>query len=243
MKKWSAVIFSLFIIGCGKGADSNNSATKLTDNSYEDGKNFLDKRQHAINTDETTNLNSTVNDASTIQLTRIDLLQAVANNEVEGYDETKNGTPAVKDNYLAVINYFRSLPIVCNDDEANSGPVEPLMWSSKLQNAAKLHSDDMLKNNYFDHIGLDGSTPDQRILLYKEDATATGENISYRSSTLPIANDAWLTAMQGLIRSTQGHCSNIMHPLFRYFGMAEAKNTTADSSGFYNAYWTQSFSN
>ena len=42
------------------------------------------------------------------------------------------------------------------------GPFAPLVVNSALQVAARLHSEDMLVNNYLSHTGLNGSSPGSR---------------------------------------------------------------------------------
>ena len=186
----------------------------------------------------------------------IDLSKAIAEGKVIGYDASKNGTPQVKENYLAVLNYMRSLSITCNDSDGVSGPSDPLDWNDDLETAAKEHSDDMLATGHYSHTGSGtatdivaqnlglsgGSSIQQRITHYKTDAQITGENIARLQSTDPIENDAWIATMEGWLESKKGHCSNIMHKSFKYFGMAEAKSNSQDGDGFYKAYWTQNFS-
>lgn len=187
----------------------------------------------------------------------INLTKAISEGKVTGYDASKNGTPQVKENYLAVLNYLRSLSITCNDSLGVSGPSDPLDWNDDLETAAQVHSQDMLATGNYSHtgsgsttdivaqnLGLNGgSIPHQRITYYKTDATISAENIARLQSTDPIADDAWLQAMEGWLESTKGHCSNIMYRSIKYFGMSEKKSNSQDGNGYYKAYWTQTFSN
>ncbi|PKO23702.1 MAG: hypothetical protein CVU38_02695 [Chloroflexi bacterium HGW-Chloroflexi-1] len=47
-----------------------------------------------------------------------------------------------------------------------------------LENTALAHSQDMSQNDYFSHIGSDGSTPRQRVLQAGYNPTAIGENLA-----------------------------------------------------------------
>ena len=42
------------------------------------------------------------------------------------------------------------------------------------------------------------------------------------------------------MKSTHGHCSNIMNPNLTEFGMYES-GANVDANGWYKVYWTQDF--
>jgi hypothetical protein len=71
-----------------------------------------------------------------------------------------NENAPLKDQYLSVINYLRSLKIKCNDKRGYHGPqllpngeLIKMRWSDQLANAAKEHSEDMLANHKMQHLG------------------------------------------------------------------------------------------
>jgi len=181
----------------------------------------------------------------------INLTQAVANNEIPGFDPTD----PLKDQYTAVINYLRSLSITCNDEKALSGPVGvDMQWNDHLANAAFEHSRDMNLSNWYDHdgsgtvndktsqdLGLGrGSHFNERIQHNGYTDSVQAENIAMASATYVLPSDYWLHTMEGWMASTHGHCSNIMNPVLTDFGMSEVRSGQK-SDGNYYIYWTQDF--
>ncbi|MFV8819644.1 MopE-related protein [Haliea sp. E17] len=131
---------------------------------------------------------------------------------------------------LDAVNAFRAEPQGCGN-EGNFPAAAPLAWNCQLETAAYYHSMDMAENNYFSHIGLNGSNPGQRISSAGYNWSTYGENISagtYRS-TVQSAMDSWI--------NSDGHCANLMNPNFRDLGAARY---TKQGSTYVN-YWTQVF--
>ena len=169
----------------------------------------------------------------------------------------------IEDQYLAVVNYLRGLRIKCNDTKGFEGPVGvDLQWNGLLEDAAQEHSDDMAKSAHFDHLGsgtendITGQTFDpprqstvaERIERAGYQWTTYGENIAMRwSYPDKPSNTAWVRAMEDWMKSKTGHCSNIMNPDFRDFGMAESRGVEekvfSDGNTYLvnTAYWTQNF--
>ena len=110
----------------------------------------------------------------------------------------------------------------CNCGSTAMPPVAPVTWNALLAKAAYDHSADMQAKDYFDHTGLDGSTPGTRITNAGYTWKTYGENIAsgYTSETAVI--NGWLTS--------EGHCLNIMNANFKEMGAGRAGN-----------YWTQEF--
>ena len=188
------------------------------------------------------NGNTTVVDASF----SIDL------SKVPGYDSTD----PINNQYLAVINYLRSLSIKCNDSSALSGPVGvDLSWEDHVAAAAKEHSEDMRLSVHYNHDGSGtvndktaqalglarGSRFDERIIHNGYTGGTQAENIAIMEATgSSPASDSWVKVMEGWTKSTHGHCSNIMNPNLTDFGMHESR-AAKDGSGVYKIYWTQDF--
>ena len=61
---------------------------------------------------------------------------------------------------LARINALRAVARQCGSTRFAAAGA--LSWSSTLASAAQAHASDMARSNYFDHTGLDGSTPASR---------------------------------------------------------------------------------
>ncbi len=185
----------------------------------------------------------------------VNLTQAIANGDIANYDASRNGTSQVYLNYVAVINYLRSLSITCNDPAAITGPSSPdMVWNTHLEAAAKEHSEDMKKSNWYNHDGSGtvndttaqdmglgrGSHFDERITHNGFSGSASAENIAMSTASFVQPHDYWLKIMEGWMASTHGHCSNIMSPTLTQFGMYESR-AAMDSSGMYKIYWTQDF--
>lgn len=107
--------------------------------------------------------------------------------------------------------------------------VPRLSYNRKLGLAARRHSGDMARHNYFDHYNLAGLTPWDRI----EKAgygpwRAAGENIAAGQLTPREVISAWL--------DSPDHCSGIMSKSVRQIGVG-----FAIGPGKYHRYWTQDF--
>ena len=170
-------------------------------------------------------------------------------NKVSGY----NSSDPIEDQYLAVINYLRSQHLKCNDHLGIEGPSAPLTWNADLAAAALEHSRDMNISGHYGHTGSatssditgthvgHASTFSERITYNGYSGNTTGENIANSASKPnPVPNDYWVRVIEGWMKSTSGHCSNIMYPDFEDFGMAEVR-ADVNATGWYLTYWTQNF--
>ncbi len=184
----------------------------------------------------------------------INLTKDIQNNKISDY----HSSDPINIQYLSIINYFRSLKIKCDDHMAIKGPSGSKMeWNDNLKDSAKEHSEDMMKSDWYDHNG-SGTTNDKTAIdlllgrgskFYERishngftSSALTAENIA-RMETKPNnpPSNAWIITMEEWIKSKHGHCSNIMNPDLKYFGMYESRTTSADSDGLNKAYWTQDF--
>ena len=119
---------------------------------------------------------------------------------------------------LQLVNQVRQSGCTCGTTVM--APVPVLTWNDALASAADKHSEDMLQNNYFDHTGSDGSSPGGRITAEGYIWHAYGENIAKGYADEQAVMKGWL--------NSEGHCMNIMGPMFREMGAARESN-----------YWTQ----
>ena len=128
---------------------------------------------------------------------------------------------------LDLINQARATPRYCGKDLFPAAG--PVTWNESLAESSLRHSEDMARNNYFDHNSRDGSAPWQRVERAGYRFSTTGENIAagYKS-----AEDA----VAGWIKSP-GHCANLMNPEFIDMGAAVAVNRRSKMG----LYWTQEF--
>lgn len=126
---------------------------------------------------------------------------------------------------IARVNAFRAQPRTCG---ATAYPAAPaLVWNERLAQAAHGHSLDMAVNNFFDHKSLDGRTLGLRITATGYAWSRIGENIA--------AGQGTMAAVMGTWQGSQGHCANLMNPLFVHVGLSCAK---ARAGAAYGTYWT-----
>lgn len=110
----------------------------------------------------------------------------------------------------------------CNCGATPMPAVSSLTWNLQLEAAAKAHAEDMSKNNYFSHTGLDGSNPGTRITAAGYSWQGYGENIAKGYITAQAVVDAWL--------QSEGHCKNMMNADFKEVAVS-----------LVNGYWVQEF--
>lgn len=116
-----------------------------------------------------------------------------------------------------------------NDYRAANG-LGPLALSPTLSAAADAHSQDMATKNYFDHTGLDGSTPEQRMTAAGyTGANATGENIFAGDEKASGAFASW--------KNSPPHNANMLSPNFKAIGIGRA----FDANSQFGWYWTTTF--
>ncbi len=157
---------------------------------------------------------------------KVDLVKAIDEGKVGGFDRSD----PINVQYEMVLNYVRSLNIQCVDDEMKSGPSPEINSNDKLVEAAKEHSDDMLKTGDFSHEGSDGSHSYDRMRKHGFKGLKYAENIYYKHDSLGNSRDTWIHAIESWIESTDGHCSNMMDPDITDFGMYESKNSDNTTS-------------
>jgi uncharacterized protein YkwD len=115
-----------------------------------------------------------------------------------------------------------------NEHRAANG-LPPLAMSPTLTTAARLHSQDMAANNYFDHTGLNGSTFSQRIAAAGYPGGTTAENIFAGSANASGAMESW--------KNSPGHNANMLNPAYAAIGIGRAFDPDAD----FGWYWTTTF--
>ena len=113
---------------------------------------------------------------------------------------------------LAAVNALRQSGCTCGDGQRMPS-VPPLQWNSKLESAARRHSNDMAKNSHFDHQGTDRSTMDKRASEAGYRWATVAENIAVSTPTIPEVVEQWR-------KSTHGHCQNMMGKEYTEMGAA-----------------------
>jgi len=113
--------------------------------------------------------------------------------------------------------------------ERQKAGVPALKLSNQLNQAAQNHADDMTKNNYFSHTGLNGSKPSDR-------AKAAGYNYSYVGENIAAGNTSPADVIQGWMNS-QGHRENILNSNYTEIGFGYSYSYSSQ----YRHYWVQVF--
>lgn len=109
----------------------------------------------------------------------------------------------------------------------------PLRLNAKLNTAAQAHSVDMALNDFFSHIGSDGSTVYNRMNGAGYDYNLAAENIVAGYATPKSAVQAWM--------NSPGHRANILHPNLQEIGIGFYFLSNDSGSNNYRYYWTQDF--
>jgi uncharacterized protein YkwD len=113
---------------------------------------------------------------------------------------------------LAAVNAARASGYVCASGAKPA--VAPLAWNDVLFDAAAAHSQDMAANlKTLSHTGSDGSNVGQRVTRAGYNWSGVGENIAVNYASANSVVDGWL-------KSSSGHCDNIMNARFSQFATA-----------------------
>ncbi len=107
--------------------------------------------------------------------------------------------------------------------------LHPLVWDDALGAAARGHSADMARLNYFSHTSLDGRLFHQRITAAGYAYSTCGENIAAGYSNAQAVMNGWM--------NSPGHRANILGSGFCDIGVGYAYG----SASTYGHYWTQDF--
>lgn len=140
---------------------------------------------------------------------------------------TTTAAGSVASDVLRLVNAARAQPQRCG--RSAYPPAAPLKLNELLVRAAQAHAEDMLRYEYFEHAGHDGSTPAQRVAATGYDYRVVGENLASGPETPEEAVRGWL--------ASPGHCQNIMDARFAELGVAFA----ATRVGPPRIYWVQEF--
>jgi uncharacterized protein YkwD len=131
--------------------------------------------------------------------------------------------PAPKDKITAMEDEVTAL---INKERSKAG-CAAVKTDERMRAAARAHSADMAKNNYFSHTGRDGSSFVDRLARagYPRDGAA-GENIAYGYATAQAVVTGWM--------NSDGHRKNILNCSAKSTGVGLAYRGSTP-------YWTQEF--
>ena len=151
--------------------------------------------------------------------------EPVVDEPVVEEDPSPPGWSALESEMLALVNAFRTAGGTC--PSGTFSPLPPLAANDALWRAARAHSDDMVRNAFFDHVGSNGSTFADRIVGAGYAGQPRGENIAAGNTDARAAFEQWHTS--------DGHCRNMTSTGSNEIGIGFA------SGGEWGAYWTQTF--
>ncbi|MEO7150290.1 MAG: CAP domain-containing protein [Burkholderiaceae bacterium] len=126
---------------------------------------------------------------------------------------------------LTQVNAARAQARLCG--QRRYPAARPLRWSAPLGQAAFGHSQDMARQDYFDHRGRDGSDVAERSARQGYVGRRIGENIAAGQGDPSAAVAGWV--------ASPGHCANLMDPGYTEMGAAYA----VDGASIGKIYWTQ----
>lgn len=124
---------------------------------------------------------------------------------------------------------FEDEVVVLTNQERVANSLHVLSQDAKLTISARGHAADMAVNDYFDHTGLDGSSPFDRITDAGYVWNSAGENIAAGYSTPTEVVNGWM--------NSPGHRANILNSTFCDIGVGYA----FEASSTYYSYWVQNF--
>jgi uncharacterized protein YkwD len=133
----------------------------------------------------------------------------------------------VRDVILAYVNEARSRGRTCGEHRFRAA--EPVTLSDTLARAALLHAVQMADSGSFAHVGVDGSTPADRLTQVGYAWQASGENLALGFHEADEVVRGWL--------ESPGHCANIMDSRFSEMGLAWVTVKGPQP----RTYWVQTF--
>ncbi|MBX4192359.1 CAP domain-containing protein [Candidatus Parcubacteria bacterium] len=108
-----------------------------------------------------------------------------------------------------------------NEERTKNG-LGALKSDTTLQNVARAHSDDMLKNNYFSHTDLTGCNSACRVTNAGYTWSAVGENIYFMKGYNLSATETAKMMVDGWMNSP-GHRANILNTSYTFHGVGVAQ--------------------
>jgi uncharacterized protein YkwD len=117
--------------------------------------------------------------------------------------------------------------------ERGEANLDTLQIDSQLSQAAQLHTESMVTDDFFSHYGVDGSSPFERIQDTGYQYTTAAENIAAGYQTPEAVVEAWM--------GSAGHRANILNPDLTEIGVGYEYLANDTGSINYNSYWTTTF--
>ncbi len=134
-----------------------------------------------------------------------------------------NTSTSTNSNSSSVSQFEQKVIELTNAERAKEG-LKALQADTKLMQSARLKSDDMAKNNYFDHTSPTYGSPFDQMKSLGISYKSAGENIAQGQKTPQEVVQAWM--------DSPGHRANIMNASYTHIGVGYSANGN---------YWTQQF--
>ena len=122
------------------------------------------------------------------------------------------------------VSAFEQEVLELTNAEREKQGLQPLTLDTELSKVARVKSEDMAANNYFDHTSPTYGTPFEMMKQFGISYSSAAENIAQGQTTPAQVVEAWM--------NSQGHRENIMNSSYTHIGIGHA----ADGN-----YWTQMF--
>jgi uncharacterized protein YkwD len=116
---------------------------------------------------------------------------------------------------LDLVNHDRTDPSVAQETK---GRARPLQWDGRLAEVARLHSEEMAREGFFGHEGMDGSQPSNRVTRAGIQWRSTGENIA-KCRDVAEAEAIFMDEP----KFQQNHRGNILNPAYTHIGVGIAR--------------------
>lgn len=145
-------------------------------------------------------------------------------------EPVESWTPAMtefEEDVIVLVNEARAAGASCGGTAY--GPAGSVSLNTALRCSARVHSQDMAIQGFFDHVNPDGEDPFDRMTLAGYDYATAAENIAAGQLTPQLVMSGWM--------ASPGHCANIMNPAFTELGVGAYEAAASE----YPIYWTQNF--
>lgn len=146
--------------------------------------------------------------------------QSTAQPEKQAADKSSQKS----DSQAKSLSEFEKKVVELTNAEREKQGLKPLQADEKLSQVARAKSEDMQKNNYFDHQSPTYGSPFDMMKKFGVTYQSAGENIAMGQQTPEEVVKAWM--------NSEGHRKNILNPDFTNIGVGYAKDGN---------YWTQEF--
>lgn len=129
-------------------------------------------------------------------------------------DTTTTSLPLVPPPATTTVGDVTFAGLLNNVRQENGAP--PVTFDARLNSAAQAHAQDMLTNDYFSHVGLNGSTVGSRVQNQGYNFSRVGENIAAGYRTEQTVLNGWV--------NSPGHQRNNIDPRFEEFGLGYVRD-------------------